>query len=138
MYCENLQLCIVLNNMQHVREELSHLEERLELESFYEWLDSQDESTLGSQCRAMVKKLLGSADEDIYNRMSKIMTEITEKVRIDMIVRMPTRPVNTKLRLLTLCCVYLYDCKGCISLVPGLLGTRLGMHVCACMPSQTA
>ena len=77
-----LQLCIVLNNMQHVREELSHLEERLEFESFYQWLDSEDESTLGRQCRAMVKKLLGSADDDICNRMSKIMTEITEKVRI--------------------------------------------------------
>lgn len=66
--------------MQHVRGELSHLEERLELESFYEWLDSEDESTLGNQCRAMVKKLLGSADDDIYNRMTKIMMEITEKV----------------------------------------------------------
>ncbi len=77
-----LQLCIVLNNMQHVREELLHLEERLEFESFYKWLDSEDESTLGSQCRAMVKKLLGSADDDIYNRMSKIMAEITDKVDV--------------------------------------------------------
>ena len=77
-----LQLCIVLNNMQHVREELSHLEERLEFESFYKWLDSEDESTLGAQCRAMVTKLLSSSDDDIYNRMSKIMTEITDKVGV--------------------------------------------------------
>ena len=66
--------------MQHVREELCHFEERLEFESFYKWLDSEDESTLGTQCRAMVKKQLGSADDDIYNRMSKIMSEITDKV----------------------------------------------------------
>lgn len=77
-----MQLCIVLNDMQHVREELSHLEERLKFESFYEWLDSEDESSLGNQCRAMVEKLLGSADDDIYNRMSKIMAEITEKVNL--------------------------------------------------------
>lgn len=83
-YVMKMQLCIVLNNMQHVREELFHLEERLEFESFYRRLDSEDESTLGSQCRAMVQKLLGSADDDIYNRMSKIMAEITEKVDIMM------------------------------------------------------
>ena len=82
-YVMKMQLCIVLNNMQHVREELFHIEERLEFESFYRRLDSEDESTLGSQCRAMVKKLLGSADDDIYNRMSKIMAEITEKVESD-------------------------------------------------------
>lgn len=66
--------------MQHVREELSHLEERLEFEAFYEWLGSEDKSTLGNQCKAMVNKLLGSADDDIHNRMTKIMAEITEKV----------------------------------------------------------
>lgn len=65
--------------MQHVRKELFHLEEMLGLQSFYDWLET-GEPTLGNQCKEMVEKLLGSADDDIYNRMSKIMSEITDKV----------------------------------------------------------
>ena len=74
----HMQLCIVLNNMQHIRQEMSKFEEKLELQSFYDWLE--EEEKVGNRCKELVQKLLGSADEDIYNKMSKIMTEITEKV----------------------------------------------------------
>ena len=66
--------------MQHVRQELSHLEERLEFKQFYDWLDSEGEPNLGTRCQDTVRKLLSSADEDIYSRMSKIMSGITAKV----------------------------------------------------------
>ena len=66
--------------MQHVRQEISYLEEKLEFKSFYKWLDSEGEHNLGKPCEEMVKKLLHSADDDIYNRMSKIMKEVTDKV----------------------------------------------------------
>ena len=66
--------------MQHVRRELSSFEEQLKFAQFYEWLSSGNEPSLDSRCREMVSKLLGSADDDIFNRMSKIVSEITNKV----------------------------------------------------------
>ena len=79
----SVQLCIVLNDMQHVRQWLCNLEEGLEFESFYKWLDTDGELNLGKRCKEMVDKLLRSADDDIYNRMSKIMAEITNKVNCE-------------------------------------------------------
>ena len=64
--------------MQHIRQELSKFEETLELQTFYSWL--QKEEKIGNDCKALVRNLLESADEDIYNKMNKIMLEITAKV----------------------------------------------------------
>ena len=66
--------------MQHIRQELSKTEETLELQTFYDWL--QREEKLGDACKELVKNLLESADDDIYNKMNKIMLQITEKVFI--------------------------------------------------------
>lgn len=64
--------------MQHIRQELSKVEETMQLQSFYSWLDREEQ--VGSRCKELVRNLLESADEDIYNKMNKIMLEITEKV----------------------------------------------------------
>lgn len=74
--------------MQHVRQELSKTEETLELQTFYDWL--QREEKLGDACKELVKNLLESADDDIYNKMNKIMLQITEKVFIKPMVNLPT------------------------------------------------
>ena len=73
-----LQLCVILNNMQHIRQELSKFEETLQLQSFYDWLEQEEKA--GQRCRELVRNLLESADEDIYNKMNKIMMQITTKV----------------------------------------------------------
>ena len=70
--------------MQHVRQELSKTEETLELQAFYNWL--QREEKLGDGCKGLVKNLLESADDDIYNKMNKIMLQIAEKVYIQCII----------------------------------------------------
>ena len=67
--------------MQHVRQELAHLEERLEFKKFYIWLDTEGEPSLGTRCKDTVQKQLSSADDDISSRMSKIMSEIIAKVQ---------------------------------------------------------
>ena len=64
--------------MQHVRQEISQFEEKLDLQSFYDWLEEKEK--VGNRCKELVRKLLGNTDEDIYNQMNKIMLEITEKV----------------------------------------------------------
>ena len=64
--------------MQHIRQELSKFEETLQLQSFYDWLDREEKA--GQRCKELVGSLLESADEDIFNKMNKIMLQITEKV----------------------------------------------------------
>ena len=64
--------------MQHIRQEISQFEEKLDLQSFYDWLEEKEK--MGNRCKELVRKLLGSTDDDIYNKMNKIMLEITEKV----------------------------------------------------------
>ena len=64
--------------MQHVRQELTHFEEKLDLQSFYDWLEKEEK--LGNRFKEIVQRLLRNADDDIYNKMNKIMLEITEKV----------------------------------------------------------
>lgn len=64
--------------MQHIRQEISQFEEKLELQQFYDWLEEQEK--MGNRCKELVRKLLRNTDDDIYNKMNKIMLEITEKV----------------------------------------------------------
>ena len=71
--------------MQHIRQELSQFEEKLELQSFYDWLEAEEK--LGEPFKEVVKNLSKSADEDIYNKMDHIMLEITEKVCYNLIAK---------------------------------------------------
>ena len=77
----HVQLCIVLNNMQHIRQELSQFEDKLDLQNFYDWLEREEQ--LGNRFKELVQRVLSSADDDVYNKMNKIMLEITEKVQCD-------------------------------------------------------
>ena len=69
-----------MNNMQHIRKEMSQFEDKLELQSFYDWLEAEEK--LGTPFRDVVKNFSKSADEDINNKMDQIMLEIAEKVLI--------------------------------------------------------
>ena len=73
----------MLNNMQHIRQELTQIEEKLELQTFYNWLET--EGKLGTPFKEVVKNFSKSADEDIYNKMDRIMLEIAEKVHITIV-----------------------------------------------------
>ena len=66
--------------MQHIRQELSQFEEKLELQSFYDWLEAEEK--LGTSFKEVVKNFSQSVDEDVYNKMDHIMLEIAEKVHI--------------------------------------------------------
>ena len=68
----------MLNNMQHIRQELSQFEEKLELQNFYDWLEAEEK--LGTAFKEVVKNFSKSADEDIDNKIDHIMLEIAEKV----------------------------------------------------------
>ena len=65
--------------MQHIRQELTQFEEKLDLETFYDWLEKEEK--LGERFKELVERIFTSADDDIYNKMNKIMLDITEKVQ---------------------------------------------------------
>ena len=66
--------------MQHIRQELSQFEEKLELQSFCNWLEAEEK--LGGSFKEMIKNVLASADEDVLKKMNQIMLEITDKVTL--------------------------------------------------------
>ena len=68
----------MLNNMQHIRQELSQFGEKLELQSFCDWLEVEEK--LGGPFKEVVKKVLASADEDMFEMMNGIVIEIVDKV----------------------------------------------------------
>ena len=64
--------------MEHIRQELSQFEEKLELQSFCDWLEAEEK--LGRAFKEMVKNVLASADEDIFKTMNGVIIEIANKV----------------------------------------------------------
>ena len=68
----------MLNNMEHIRQELSRFEEKLELQSFCDWLEAEEK--LGRAFKEMMKSVLASADKDIFKMMNGIIIEIANKV----------------------------------------------------------
>ena len=72
------QLCIILNNMSHVRTALTNMRQKLELHKFYRWLTEKED--IGKQAENLIDKLLSSADEDIGNKISQIVASISRKV----------------------------------------------------------
>ena len=64
--------------MQHIRQELSQFEKKLQLQSFCDWLEAEEK--LGRSFTEMVESILASADEDISELMDGIIIEIANKV----------------------------------------------------------
>lgn len=75
----HVQLSICLNDMHHVRTVVKQLPQKLKLESFYSWLDSE-EAGLGKTARDMVDRVLESADEDYDNKIRQIVDDTAKKV----------------------------------------------------------
>lgn len=75
------KLCIILNNMSHVRTALTNLRQKLELHKFYRWLTEKED--IGKQAEHLIDTLLSSADEDIGNKISQIVAAISKKLSPD-------------------------------------------------------
>ncbi len=98
------QLCVVLNNMATVRKALSELQEKLELQKYYDWLtetavaqekerkrrtrsegakgeeEAVQDAGVGKQAERLINCLLSSADDDIANKIRQIVEQISGKV----------------------------------------------------------
>jgi len=75
------KLCITLNNMAHVRKALLELPQKLELQTFYDWVE--EEEKIGTQAKKLINSVISSSDEDIANKTSHIVLQISRKLSPD-------------------------------------------------------
>ena len=75
---QTMQLCIFLNNVDHIRNTLSECSKWLELDPFYDWLDEKQK--IGKKCKSSVEKIIQEAHEAIHSRTSCMMLDIAKEV----------------------------------------------------------
>lgn len=92
----SIQLCLVLNNMYHVREFLSELPVHMELDNFYTRLQREDqmrvslenggselvnpEVSLTVRAKSLIGNFVTTADEDILKKVDNVARKICQKV----------------------------------------------------------
>lgn len=87
----SIQLCLVLNNMYHVREFLSELPVHMELDNFYTRLQREDqmrvslenggsEMSLTVRAKSLIGNFVTTADEDILKKVDNVARKICQKV----------------------------------------------------------
>ena len=64
--------------MAHVRQALKSVPVNLDLQTFYDWVESEEK--LGKKAEDLINSLLSSSDEDIANKTSHIVVQISKKV----------------------------------------------------------
>ena len=79
------QLCITLNNIEHVRQYLHELPSLLNFEVICQAMSTKHENdAIGKQSLSALQRLVQSADEDIFCRGSTLLNQITEKMAVDL------------------------------------------------------
>ena len=82
-----VQLCIILNNMQHIRDKFSPpqgstekgLIEELKLETFFAQLDAKQKG-IGEQARGIVRDIVENAAEDMQHKIVVVTMELGQQV----------------------------------------------------------
>ena len=103
-----LQLCITLNNIEHVRQYLNELSQLLEWETVMARISAMHENErIGTQAHATLTRLLNTTNNEIIMKSSLLLTQITEKMRVDMSAYMDIftrrRPEKASVRFLYFC-----------------------------------
>ena len=81
------QLCIILNNMEHMQQKLLSqssknvpiLVEELNLQSSFEWL--QGEKGIGDQAKKCMEDILDSAANDIKHKVMVVIKQLDKQVK---------------------------------------------------------
>ncbi|XP_076324975.1 BAI1-associated protein 3-like isoform X2 [Tachypleus tridentatus] len=81
------QLCIAINNIQHVRKALKPLFEDLEIEQILIMIAQREGDKTVSQCRTAANNLLHNAEEDVFAKIQNIANVVAEKMRPDIKTR---------------------------------------------------
>ncbi|XP_076108920.1 protein unc-13 homolog D-like isoform X1 [Mytilus galloprovincialis] len=79
------RLCITLNNIEHVRQYLNELPQLLEWETVVSRISSTHENDrIGTQAHSTLARLLSTTNKEIIMKSSLLLTQITEKMKVDM------------------------------------------------------
>ncbi|XP_019853517.1 PREDICTED: protein unc-13 homolog D-like [Amphimedon queenslandica] len=73
------KLCVALNNIHHVSHVLMNIRAELDLETYYKWLDEEkqhDGLPLSQRADTIINDLLESANEDVLNKIDKVITVV--------------------------------------------------------------
>lgn len=80
-----LQLCITLNNIEHVRQYLKELPVLLDWESVCMLLSTKHENDdIGTKSSSTLSRLIHSAGQEILLKCSLLIAQIVEKMKVDM------------------------------------------------------
>nr|XP_006815657.1 PREDICTED: BAI1-associated protein 3-like [Saccoglossus kowalevskii] len=77
------QLCITINDIEHVRKSLKPLPQVLGYSEIQHAMEKAHGSKSGKQCRESLHTVLKSADEDMCNQIWKIVQRVGEKMKPD-------------------------------------------------------
>ncbi|KAG0418433.1 hypothetical protein HPB47_004861, partial [Ixodes persulcatus] len=75
------EVCIVINNMEHVRRALRPLHEELDLDHIVGAIEVSEGDRQADKCRAAFQGLLHGAEEDVVHKILTIIAGLSEKMR---------------------------------------------------------
>ncbi len=77
-----MQLCITLNNIQHVKMVINEIGDELDLQRYYQFLDEgSGDHTLSRRAEELRATILSSAEEDIQEKKNSIVRQVHRLVR---------------------------------------------------------
>lgn len=80
-YRFELQVCIIINNIEHVRRALRPLQEELEFDKILAAVEKVDSDLASDRCRAAFYAELHTAEDEVIHKILTIIAGLTEKVR---------------------------------------------------------
>lgn len=78
------QLCLTINNIEHVRKSLKALPEELGFQEVLKAVEKAEGDIYGTQCRNALNNMLQSADDDVTNKIISVVHRVGEKMRTDL------------------------------------------------------
>ncbi|XP_064478757.1 BAI1-associated protein 3-like isoform X2 [Ornithodoros turicata] len=76
-----LQVCVVLNNMEHVRRALRPLKDELDVEELLSALEQERGEAVSYRCRDSLTRILQSAEDDIIHKILTVVAALSDKMR---------------------------------------------------------
>uniref|UniRef100_A0A646QF95 BAI1-associated protein 3 n=1 Tax=Hemiscolopendra marginata TaxID=943146 RepID=A0A646QF95_9MYRI len=78
------QLCVTINNIEHVRDSLQRLPGELGVEAMLRAIEQSQGETSSSTCRRAIDQVMHSALDDVENQILKVVEHVGEKMRADL------------------------------------------------------
>ncbi|GAB6032871.1 hypothetical protein CHUAL_012069 [Chamberlinius hualienensis] len=78
------QLCLTINNMEHVKHSLKSIPEEMCILNILNVIDKAEGEAYGQQCRQAVNNIIKSAEEDVENKIIIVVQRVGHKMKADL------------------------------------------------------